>query len=295
MFDSLPFCLYNIKTMQDLYQILGVNKNATEEEIKQAYRKLAMKHHPDRGGDEKQFQEIKNAYEVLSDPVRRQQHDNPGPFHHHHGNHEHSHFEFHFGGGGPQDIFAQFFNQGFGAHPFQRQPRKNKDLRVRLGVDLASTLQSQEKTISVQTTKGDRFTVDVSIPRGIDDGTTIKFSQLGDNFFDTLTRGDLYVIISVNPDPRYEIAGNNLITQVEIDSLQAMLGLETQVTGIDGRVFAIRIPQGCQYGTRLGLQGQGLYQLNSHIRGDLIVDIKIKTPVLNEKQLELLRQLQTTL
>jgi molecular chaperone DnaJ len=164
-----------------------------------------------------------------------------------------------------------------------------------LGVDLASTLQSQEKTISVQTTKGDRFTVDVSIPRGIDDGTTIKFSQLGDNFFDTLTRGDLYVIISVNPDPRYEIAGNNLITQVEIDSLQAMLGLETQVTGIDGRVFAIRIPQGCQYGTRLGLQGQGLYQLNSHIRGDLIVDIKIKTPVLNEKQLELLRQLQTTL
>ena len=197
MFDSLPFCLYNIKTMQDLYQILGVNKNATEEEIKQAYRKLAMKHHPDRGGDEKQFQEIKNAYEVLSDPVRRQQHDNPGPFHHHHGNHEHSHFEFHFGGGGPQDIFSQFFNQGFGAHPFQRQPRKNKDLRVRLGVDLASTLQSQEKTISVQTTKGDRFTVDVSIPRGIDDGTTIKFSQLGDNFFDTLTRGDLYVIISV--------------------------------------------------------------------------------------------------
>jgi molecular chaperone DnaJ len=295
MFDSLPFCLYNIKTMQDLYQILGVNKNATEEEIKQAYRKLAMKHHPDRGGDEKQFQEIKNAYEVLSDPVRRQQHDNPGPFHHHHGNHEHSHFEFHFGGGGPQDIFAQFFNQGFGAHPFQRQPRKNKDLRVRLGVDLASTLQSQEKTISVQTTKGDRFTVDVSIPRGIDDGTTIKFSQLGDNFFDTLTRGDLYVIISVNPDPRYEIAGNNLVTQVEIDSLQAMLGLETQVTGIDGRVFAIRIPQGCQYGTRLGLQGQGLYQLNSHIRGDLIVDIRIKTPVLNEKQLELLRQLQTTL
>lgn len=295
MFDSLPFCLYNIKTMQDLYQILGVNKNATEEEIKQAYRKLAMKHHPDRGGDEKQFQEIKNAYEVLSDPVRRQQHDNPGPFHHHHGNHEHSHFEFHFGGGGPQDIFAQFFNQGFGAHPFQRQPRKNKDLRVRLGVDLASTLQSQEKTISVQTTKGDRFTVDVSIPRGIDDGTTIKFSQLGDNFFDTLTRGDLYVIISVNPDPRYEIAGNNLVTQVEIDSLQAMLGLETQVTGIDGKVFAIRIPQGCQYGTRLGLQGQGLYQLNSHIRGDLIVDIKIKTPVLNEKQLELLRQLQTTL
>jgi molecular chaperone DnaJ len=295
MFDSLPFCLYNIKTMQDLYQILGVNKNATDEEIKQAYRKLAMKHHPDRGGDEKRFQEIKNAYEVLSDPVRRQQHDNPGPFHHHHGNHEHSHFEFHFGGGGPQDIFAQFFNQGFGAHPFQRQPRKNKDLRVRLGVDLASTLQSQEKTISVQTTKGDRFTVDVSIPRGIDDGTTIKFSQLGDNFFDTLTRGDLYVVISVNPDSRYEIAGNNLVTQVEIDSLQAMLGLETQVTGIDGRVFAIRIPQGCQYGTRLGLQGQGLYQLNSHIRGDLIVDIKIKTPVLNEKQLELLRQLQTTL
>jgi molecular chaperone DnaJ len=144
-------------------------------------------------------------------------------------------------------------------------------------------------------TKGDRFTVDVSIPRGISDGTTIKFSQLGDNFFDTLTRGDLYVIISVNPDQRYEIAGNNLVTQVEIDSLQAMLGLETQVTGIDGKVFAIKIPQGCQYGTRLGLQGQGLYQLNSHIRGDLIIDIKIKTLRLNDQQLQILKELQSTL
>jgi curved DNA-binding protein len=280
--------------MQDLYQILGVNKNATEEEIKQAYRKLAMKHHPDRGGDEKQFQEIKNAYEVLSDPVRRQQHDNPSPFHHHPGNHEHSHFEFHFGGG-PQDIFSQFFNQGFGAHPFQRQPRKNKDLRVRLGVDLASTLHTQEKTISVQTTKGERFNVDVSIPRGVNDGTTIKFSQLGDNFFDTLIRGDLYVVISVNPDPRYEINGINLVTHIEIDSLQAMLGAETEVIGIDGKVFAIKIPQGCQYGTRLGLPGQGLYQLNHHIRGDLIVDIKIKTPQLNGQQLKILKELQSTL
>jgi molecular chaperone DnaJ len=291
MVDGLPFCLYNIRTMQDLYQLLGVSKTATDEEIKQAYRKLAMKHHPDRGGDEKKFQEIKNAYEVLSDPAKRQQYDNPNTFHHHN-NQEHSHFEFHFGGGSPQDIFAQFFNQGFGAHPFQRQPRKNKDLRVRLGVDLASTLQSQEKTISVQTTKGERFEVDVSLPRGIADGTTIKFSQLGDNFFDTLPRGDLYVVISVSDDQRFEVNGINLIMPVEIDAIQAMLGAEMSIAGLDGKTFMIKIPQGCQHGTKLGLAGQGLYQLNTNIRGDLIVNIKIKIPKLTQRQLELLKEVQ---
>lgn len=282
--------------MANAYETLGVPKGASDEEIKRAYRKLAAQHHPDKqGGNTAKFQEIQSAYETLSDPVKRQQHDNPNPFQHFgHQGPNGSHFEFHFGGNGPEDLFAQFF-QGFpGGHPFQRQqqPRRNKDLRVQLGVSLASTLEEQKKTISVQTTKGDRYNVDVNIPRGVSNGTTIKYSQMGDNMFDTLTRGDLYVIINVENDNRFELHGINLVTNLDIDSIDAMTGSEKIVRGIDGREYSIKIPQGCQYGTKFGLQGQGLYQMNSNIRGDLIVNVVVKTPMLNEQQLNMLRNIK---
>ena len=281
--------------MANAYETLGVPNGASEEEIKKAYRKLASTHHPDKGGDTAKFQEIQSAYETLSDPQKRAQHDNPfagqgvhqaGP-----GN-----FEFHFGGGGPQDIFEQFFNQaGFGRNPFHQQhhqPRKNKDLRVQLTVSMAEALESQKKTISVQTTKGDRYTVDVNIPRGVSNGTTIKYTQLGDNMFDTLTRGDLYVIINVETDNRFELHGVNVVTNLEIDSIDAITGTEKIVKGIDGKEYNIKIPQGCQFGNKFGLQGQGLYQMNTDHRGDLIVNVIINTPTLSEEQLTILRNIK---
>jgi len=280
--------------MANAYETLGVPKGASDSDIKKAYRKLASAHHPDKGGDTAKFQEIQNAYETLSDPVKRQQHDNPNPFGQgFHGQPGGSHFEFHFGGGGPEDIFQQFFNQGFGGNPFarQQQPRRNKDLRVQLSISLADTLQQQKKTISVQTTKGDRYNVDVDIPRGVNNGTTIKYSQLGDNMFDTLTRGDLYVIINVETDDRYDVNGINLIVSLEINSIEAMLGVDKIVSGLDGTEYAIKIPKGCQHSSKFGLQGQGLYQMNGHHRGDLIVNVIVKTPVLTDEQLTLLRNI----
>ena len=277
--------------MANAYDTLGVPKGASETEIKQAYRKLASKHHPDRGGDTAKFQEIQSAYETLTDPQKRAQHDNP--FQAHSG---HDHFEFQFGGGNPEDIFAHFFNQGFGHSPFgqpQRQARRNKDLRISISVTLASTLDNQLKTVSVQTTKGDRFNVDVNIPRGVSNGTTIKYSQMGDNFFDTLTRGDLYVIINVEHDGRLQINGMDLLVNLEIDSIEAMLGCERIVQGIDGREFNVKIPAGCQFGSKFGLQGQGLYQMNSPVRGDLIVSVIIHTAQLTDDQLNILRNIRT--
>jgi curved DNA-binding protein len=279
--------------MANAYETLGVPKGASEDEIKRAYRKLASAHHPDKGGDTAKFQEIQSAYETLTDPQKRAQHDNPNPFHNHHGGGFH---EFHFGGGGPQDIFEQFFNQGFGQNPFTQrhhQPRRNKDLRVSLSISLASTIESQRKSISVQTTKGDRFNVDVDIPRGINNGTTIKYSGLGDNVIDTLTRGDLYVIINVENDARFHIHGINLIAELEIDCIEAMTGCEKIVTGLDNRQFNIKIPQACQHGMKFGLAGQGLYQMNSNMRGDLVVDVSISIPHLTEEQLNILRNVKT--
>ena len=284
--------------MANAYETLGVPKGASEAEIKKAYRKMAAQHHPDRqGGDTARFQEIQSAYETLTDPVKRQQHDNPNPFQHQQGANG-SHFEFHFGGSqGPEDIFAQFFSQGFGSNPFQQrqaQPRRNKDLRINLQVTLAETLSDQRRSVSVQTTKGERFNVEVNIPRGVGNGTTIKYSQLGDNFFDTLTRGDLYVIINTIADQRFDQHGLNLVSNLEIDSIQAMTGCDKIIQGIDGREFNIKIPKACQYGTKFGLQGQGLYQMNADVRGDLIVNVTVKTPILNDDQLNILRNISST-
>jgi len=285
--------------MANAYEILGVPKGASDEEIKKAYRKLAGKHHPDRGGDTAKFQEIQSAYDTLSDPQKRAQHDNPNPFgqgFHDFSGHPGGGFQFHFGSG--DDILQQFFNQGFGgANPFQQrhqQPRRNKDLRVQLAVDLASTLDTQQKSISVQTTKGDRFNIDVTIPRGVSNGTTIKYSQMGDNMFDTLTRGDLYVIINVQSDARFDTHGIDLVQNLEIDSIDAMLGCDRIIQGLDNKTFNIKIPQGCQFGTKFGLQEQGLYQMNSNVRGNLIINVMIKTPMLSEQELNILRNIRST-
>ena len=279
--------------MADAYEILGVPRGASDSDIKKAYRRLAGQHHPDKGGDTARFQEIQSAYETLSDPNKRAQHDNPNPFGPGFHGHPGGGFEFHFGGGGPEDIFQQFFSQGFGGNPFQRhqQPRRNKDLRVQLTISLADTLNQQKKTISVQTTKGDRYNVDVDIPRGINNGTTIKYTQMGDNMFDTLTRGDLYVIINVENDNRFELHGINVVTNLEINSIEAMTGVDKIVQGIDGREYSVKIPQGCQYGTKFGLQGQGLFQMNTMHRGDLIVNVVVKTPMLSDIQLNMLRNI----
>jgi curved DNA-binding protein len=273
--------------MTDAYQTLGVQRNATEAEIKKAYRKLAGQHHPDKGGDTAKFQEIQSAYETLSDPVKRQQHDNPNPF----GGQGGNGFEFHFNQSmDPHDIFSQFFGQR-GGNPFhqQRQPRRNKDLRINLVVDLSSTLNDQSKTVSVQTTKGDRFNVDVKIPRGVTNGTTIKYTQMGDNLFESLTRGDLYVIITVTASEKYQIHGINLVTTLKINCIEAMLGTEREVEGPDGKTFLVKVPAGCQHQARFGLQGQGLYQMNSSVRGDLIVNIEIAIVTPNPQQAEQLR------
>ena len=104
-----------------------------------------------------------------------------------------------------------------------------------------------------------------------------------------MTRGDLYVIINVIEDSRFEIHGINLVANLEITSIEAMTGTEKEVQGIDGSTFLIKIPVGCQFGTKFGLQGKGLYQMNTQHRGDLIVNTIIKTPVLTEAQIEILK------
>lgn len=278
--------------MTDYYQTLGVARNATDEEIKKAYKKLASKHHPDKGGETSKFQEIQKAYETLGDSTKRQQYDNPQHQFRSDFDFDHTQFEFNFNN--PHDMFSQFFK--FHQNPFQStQQRRNKDLRVNLTVTLASTLDEQTKTINVQPTKGDAFTVQVTIPRGSTNGTTIKYSGHGDTFFESLPRGDLYVVINVIADQRFRIEGSHLVTNLTINSIDAILGVEKEITGLDDKKFNIKIPAGCQFGSKFAITEQGLYVLNSLKRGDLIVEVFIKTSVLNAEQREKLEALRDSL
>ena len=269
--------------MTDYYELLGIGRDASDDDIKRAYKKLASKHHPDKGGDAEKFKEIKAAYDTLKDIEKKQQYDNPQQFQNHG-------FQFNMNGM-PDDMMSQLFaHHNFFGQGFQQQ-RKNKDLRVSINVDLESTLTSQTKTISIQTTKGDAISVNITIPRGAENGTTIKYNGMGDNMFDQLQRGDLYVIIGINPNGRFSVLGNNLLSNLEIDSFEAMLGTEKLIETLDGKKFMLKITAGTQFGAKYAINGQGLYALNDTKKGDLVVTIAVKTPTLTDEQITNIRQL----
>jgi len=259
------------------YATLGVNESATPDEIKKAYRKLASQHHPDKGGDTAKFQQVEEAYRILSDPQKREQYDlerkGGGP--------NNIRFQWH-NNGMPDDFQDLFRSFGFGdASPFSQRGRRNKDLRVDLHIPIASTLDTQSKTISVATTNGHRETVQVSIPRGVTNGTNIKYPGLGDNLFTSLPRGDLYVQINLVADGGFGINGIDIHTEIPVNSLVAIVGGEAEVKNIDGKIFIIKIPEGTQTGTKFRIAGQGLYHLNSSIRGDLYAEIVLTTPTMS--------------
>jgi DnaJ-class molecular chaperone len=274
------------------YETLGVAKEASQDEIKRAYRKLASQHHPDKGGDKAKFQEIQRAYDTLSDANKRQQYDMESNGFGHRG----TQFHWHSSDMGNPDISEIFRNFGFGGDPFNpfrhQQPRRNKDLRIEIPLPLVTTLDDQIKTVSVQTTNGQRETVEVKIPRGITNGTQIKYTGLGDNLFNTLPRGDLYVHISVHNADGYIANGIDLYHKVVVNCLLAIVGGDVTVNGIDSKTFLLTIPSGTQPGTKFRLPQQGLYQLNSNQRGDLYVEIDISVPQnLTPDQLKIIQSL----
>lgn len=278
--------------MSTHYETLGVSKTATPDEIKKAYRKLASKHHPDKGGDTAMFQKIEEAYRVLSDPNKRQEYDNPNPF-----NGGHSHFDF--GGMHPSmaDIFSQF-NFGPGQDPFGRfrhaqQPRRNKDIRAEIEMGLQETLYDQQKTLSIRTANGERQTIDVTVPKGITPGTTIKYPGLGDGMFTNLPKGDFYLTVQILRHPSYQVSGLDLIVSLTINCFQAIIGSEQTIVGLDGKVFTIQTPQGCQPGTKLKISGEGLCGFQNDTKGHLYVQVQVSIPTnLTDEQKELIKSIQ---
>ncbi len=306
---------------KDYYKVLGVERNASKDEIKRSYRKLALKTHPDRNpGDKKaeeRFKGINEAYQVLSDPEKRARYDQLGE----------SYSQWQQGGappggfrwddwftnapsgnvrmevGGLEDIlggeFSEFFRRIFGGMPDMSTPSPGRGTTRRNGRPQIPSYQ-EEVTISLVeaylgTTRQIQFDghrLEVKIPPGAKTGKRVRVAKS----IPTGTggqKGDLYLVIQVAEDPRFEVKGDDLHTEVAIDLYTAVLGGEVAVQTLSGNVV-LTIPVGIQPGQSIRLAGRGLPRLNSpDNKGDLYAHIKVKIPnKLTKRQKELFQELQ---
>lgn len=256
----------------DYYQILGVDKNASQDDIKKAYRKLASKHHPDKGGDHAKFQEIQAAYSTLSDPQKRAEYDNPQPqFSHHFGG---------FGGMDPNDIFTHIFGGGgphFGAG-FRQQQRRNRSISITVQMTLKEVITGKEVIGSIKLPSGREQALQLNIPPGVESGDSIKYTGLGDDSIEGLPKGDLVAQIMEIPDPKFYRQGPTLLTEHTISAFDAILGTNIEVVTPDDKKINITVPPGTQAGTTLSCNGYGIPHKNSKQRGPLLVRIAISIP-----------------
>lgn len=285
--------------MKDPYETLGVSKNATEQEIKSAYRKLALQYHPDRNktaGATEKFKEVTQAYEILSNPEKRRTFDQFGSA------------AFEQGGmGGPQgpggagfegfpggfrwtwsssggegveefdlndafSIFESFFGGGFGGT--RRRPRRDV---YRIAISLEEAYRGVTKDVVI---KGERHSI--KIPAGVDTGNRIRFS-------------DFDIQIEVKKDRRFEREGAHLVTELKISYPDAVMGGEAELAGIDGTV-KFRFQPGTESGRVVRLREQGMPVVNRGVRGDLYVRLIIDVPSrVTPEQRELLEQLRESM
>lgn len=283
---------------RDYYDILGVSRDANPDDIKKAFKKAALKHHPDReGGDEAKFKEAGEAYEVLSDDQKRAAYDQYGhaagaanaggpgggnPFGGGAGGFDFGGIHFDFGGeqaGGFGDMFGDLFSSVRG------RPR---DVQVALAVEFMEAIHGVERELSLRVmdrTTGERKsdTIKIKVPAGIDDGQTIRVSGKGE-YGSQGQRGDLYVEIHVRPDKNFERQGPHIVSRVTVDMVDAALGTEVDIKTLDGDV-TIKVPAGTQPGKVLKLSGKGVAVPGSNQHGDHLVEVSIHVPTkLSTKQ-----------
>tara|TARA_B100000900_G_scaffold369853_1_gene347992 strand:- start:1081 stop:1881 length:801 start_codon:yes stop_codon:yes gene_type:complete len=258
------------------YQTLGVDKTATQSEIKKAYRKLSMQHHPDKGGDTKRFQEIADAYAVVGDESKRQQYDamQDNPF-------------AGFGNmGGMDGNFGDLFNQFFGQ---QRQPTKGEDVRIDLHISFEEAFHGCSKSFAVQ----GRETV-LNLKAGVKTGQKFRLAGRGapHRFNSQLPNGDMYVHVHVQMSADYIIdLQNDIHVEVTLPWYEIMLGTRMTINSMDGPL-SITVPRNTKPGKVLRVRGKGWPNYQTQIRGNLLVKIIPIYPELNDTQLEYIKKVQ---
>lgn len=286
----------------DYYQVLGIKKDASEKEVKNAYRKLARKYHPDVNPNDKdaqkKFQEINEANEVLGDPEKRKKYDQYGKDWKHADQFEAAGArqqsqrrpggQTYSGNFGEAD-FSDFFSSMFGESGRQSQQTrfKGQDFNAELRLSLRDVYTSQKQTLTVNG-KNIRLT----IPAGVENGQTIKIKGHGGPGYKGGPNGDLYITFSVANDPEFKRVGNDLYKNVEIDLYTAVLGGEITVNTLSGKV-KLNVKPETQNGTKVKLKGKGfpVYKHENQF-GDLYITYTVKIPVnISEKEKELFTEL----
>jgi len=229
------------------YNVLGVSPSASQQEIKDAYRKKARSTHPDQGGDVKEFQRVQEAYDTLKDNSKRHQYDNPGPRVNVNARNDPNHFA---------DVFASMF----GKQAQQQRQRQNRggDIQLRMPLTLEELAVGVRKTISVEV-GNETEVIDVHVPIGAKAGDRIKYGGRGSTpMSPAFPRGDLYLSIEQEKHPRFERKGNDIYSMQEISVWQAIKGCNCTITTVNSKELSYAIPQGTQPDSRVKLAKQGI-------------------------------------
>ena len=251
----------------DYYNILGVNKSATPDEIKKAYRKLAMENHPDRtGGNDVKFKEINEAYDTLKDANKRSHYDLGGQ--------PNNQQNYGFNTGNMNDMFSNFFNQN-------TRIKKNRDLRFQINLELEDILHGKNISLEFMQANGRPNYANLRIDPGVEHGEGIRFRGVGDASDTRIPRGDILVTVNLLKHKSFTREGKHLITDVEIEYFDLLLGTSKIIEGLDNQKLKLEIQPGTDPGTRLRCKGYGLS--SKGVKGDLFVFIRTKTPKITDK------------
>lgn len=307
----------------DYYETLGVAKSATADEIKKAYRKLALKYHPDKNkGDkaaEEKFKKVSEAYAVLSDAEKKQQYDTYGSTDFHQRYSQEDIFrnfdlndilkQFGFGMGGGQrssgfmngmgggQQFNSFFGQGGGmgggcGGGGCQQPEKGQDMTYQITITLDDVLNGSERNISLRK-NGQTQQVSVKVPKGIEKGKKLRLKGKGGASRNGGPAGDLYLKVEIAPHPNFERDGDDLIVTRLVSYSEACLGAKVEVETLEKKKFAVKVPSGSVNGSKLRIRGYGLPVGPIGERGDLYVKLAVEVPEeLSDEQRELIEKLK---
>jgi curved DNA-binding protein len=276
---------------KDYYKILGIEKKASADDIKKAYRKLARKYHPDVNPNDKtaeaKFKELQEAYDILKDEKKRGEYDELGQNYFNYknsgGRQDQQYYDYSgagrsgFGGnynagGGEgfnfEDVFADLFNRS----GRKQGPAKGSDLNASIEISVIESVNGTERIINLNGRK-----IKVKIPAGIANGGKIKLSGKGSAGFNGGASGDLYIVISVLNDGTYERKDNDIYINKKIKLTEAVLGAKVEVSAIGGK-FMLTIPAGTQNGTKFRIPKKGATDISGKKFGDLIITVSIDVP-----------------
>ena len=290
--------------MKDYYKILGVGETATNEQIKKAFKDIAKKEHPDRGGNKDRFQEASEAHDTLKNSQKRHDYDTQRKFGGSGGQGQHPFFNedifgdffsgFQQGQGGDMDFNSRFnfTTQGNQAKTFRTRQQANKSINVRMAISIKEAMMNNEKTINYRLPSGREEFATVKIPAGVQHGVTFKFTGMGDDSIKNVPRGDLMVQMSVLDSDGYTRKVNDLYTDKTIDCFQAVRGHRIQLKTLEDSVITVNVPAGTQPGTLLMVRSKGMpVHKTLNIRGNLYVKVHVLIPQLSAADLKKIKDL----